>query len=100
MSKDQIILKHDVVPLTHVRLALLDAFAGSRSLSLTASAYLLDALILIIACLNYANLSVAIATTRAREIGMRKVLGATQPHLIRQYLVEAGSSARRRWSWC
>jgi len=32
----------------------------------------------------------AIATTRAREIGMRKVLGASQPHLMRQYLVEAG----------
>jgi putative ABC transport system permease protein len=39
--------------------------------------------------LNYANLTVALATTRAREIGMRKVLGASQPHLIRQYLVEA-----------
>ena len=86
----RIMLVHDVVPLTHVRLALLDAFAGSRTLPLTASAFLLDALILAIACLNYANLSVAIATTRAREIGMRKVLGATQPHLIRQYLVEAG----------
>lgn len=86
----RLILVHDVVPLTHVRLALLDAFAGSRALPLTASAFLLDALILAIACLNYANLSVAMATTRAREIGMRKVLGATQPHLIRQYLVEAG----------
>lgn len=90
LPKGEIILKHDLVPLTHVRLALLDALAGTRSLPLTASAYLLDALILIIACLNYANLSVAIATTRSREVGMRKVLGATQPHLIRQYLVEAG----------
>jgi putative ABC transport system permease protein len=90
LPKGQIILKHDVIPLTHVRLALLDALAGSRTLPLQASAFLLDALILAIACLNYANLSVAIATTRAREIGMRKVLGATQPHLIRQYLVEAG----------
>jgi putative ABC transport system permease protein len=90
IAKGEIILVHDVVPLTHVRLALLDAFAGSRALPLTASAFLLDALILAIACLNYANLSVAIATTRAREIGMRKVLGATQPHLMRQYLVEAG----------
>ncbi|HTU62689.1 MAG TPA: FtsX-like permease family protein, partial [Polyangiales bacterium] len=90
LPKGEIILKHDLVPLTHVRLALLDAFAGSRSLPVTASAFLLDALILIIACVNYANLSVAIATTRAREIGMRKVLGASQPHLVRQYLVEAG----------
>jgi putative ABC transport system permease protein len=89
IDKGQITLVHDVIPLSHVRLATLDAFAGSRALPLNASAFLLDALILFIACLNYANLSVAIATTRAREIGMRKVLGATQPHLIRQYLVEA-----------
>ena len=89
MEKGAIILKHDFIPLAHVKLALIDALAGSRALPVTASAFLLDALILAIACLNYANLSVAIATTRAREIGIRKVLGATQPHLMRQYLVEA-----------
>lgn len=88
VPKEEIILVHDAVPLGHVRLAMLEALA-STPLPLTASAFLLDALILAIACLNYANLSVAIATTRAREIGMRKVLGATQPHLMRQYLVEA-----------
>ena len=51
--------------------------------------FALDALILAIACINYANLAVAIATTRAKEIGVRKVLGATRLHLIRQCLVEA-----------
>jgi len=89
IAKGSIILKHDFIPLAHVKLAMIDAFAGSRALPVTASAFLLDALILAIACLNYANLSVAIATTRAREIGIRKVLGATQPYLMRQYLVEA-----------
>jgi len=61
-----------------VKLATLEAFFSSSHISVTTTPFLLDTLILIIACLNYANLTVAIATTRAREIGMRKVLGASQ----------------------
>jgi putative ABC transport system permease protein len=90
IAKDQIISVFGSVPLVHVKLASLEAFFSNSHISLTTTPFLLDTLILIIACLNYANLTVAIATTRAREIGMRKVLGATQPHLMRQYLVEAG----------
>jgi putative ABC transport system permease protein len=52
--------------------------------------FALDALILAIACINYANFAVAIATTRAKELGVRKVLGATRTHLMRQCLVEVG----------
>jgi putative ABC transport system permease protein len=77
------------VPLSHIKVADIDAQVGGGSLSLFASIFGLDVLILVIACLNYANLAVAIATTRAKEIGVRKVLGATRMHLVRQYLVEA-----------
>jgi putative ABC transport system permease protein len=90
IAKDQIISVFGVVPLVHLKLAAYEASLSTSHISLTMTPFLLDTLILIIACLNYANLNVAIATTRAREIGMRKVLGATQPHLLRQYLVEAG----------
>ena len=90
IAKDQIISVFAAVPLVRVKLAALEAFFSNSHISLTTTPFLLDTLILIIACLNYANLTVAIATTRAREIGMRKVLGASQPHLMRQYLVEAG----------
>jgi putative ABC transport system permease protein len=89
VPKGQIITVYGAVPMTHMKLAAFEALTNNRGIPLTVSPFLLDALILAIACLNYANLTVAIATTRAREIGMRKVLGATQPHLIRQYLVEA-----------
>lgn len=78
------------VPLSHSVLAMADAFLGGNVLPVTTMIFALDALILTIACINYANLAVAIATTRTKELGVRKVLGATRLHLIRQCLIEAG----------
>lgn len=45
--------------------------------------------ILLIACINFTNLSLAQSLPRAKEIGVRKVIGATKPQLIFQFLVEA-----------
>jgi len=46
-------------------------------------------LILLIAAINYMNLSTARSATRAREIGIRKVAGAQQRELIGQFLSES-----------
>ena len=45
--------------------------------------------ILLIACANFVNLSTARATGRAKEVGMRKVLGAERKSLISQFLAES-----------
>jgi putative ABC transport system permease protein len=45
--------------------------------------------ILIIACINFMNLATARSATRAREIGMRKVVGANRWRIIQQFMSES-----------
>ena len=45
--------------------------------------------ILIIACINFMNMSTARSAGRAKEVGIRKVLGSYRSHLIRQFLTES-----------
>ena len=45
-------------------------------------------LILLVACFNLANTSFAMAARRLKEVGVRKVLGASRKHIVNQFLLE------------
>lgn len=57
----------------------------STSYSLSAIVFI----ILLIACVNFMNLSTARATRRSREVGIRRVVGAFRFQLFRQFLSES-----------
>ncbi|NJM25123.1 MAG: FtsX-like permease family protein [Bacteroidia bacterium] len=45
--------------------------------------------IIVIACINFMNLATARSANRAKEVGVRKTVGAMRPRLIRQFLAES-----------
>jgi len=45
--------------------------------------------ILVVACINFMNLATARSANRAREVGIRKVMGSLRTQLVRQFLTES-----------
>jgi putative ABC transport system permease protein len=62
------------------------AVGDSRFVLLFAS---IAVLVLVIACVNYMNLATARSLKRAKEVGLRKVVGAGRGQLVRQFLGDA-----------
>jgi ABC-type antimicrobial peptide transport system permease subunit len=51
--------------------------------------FIIGLLILIVACINYVNLSIARTSKRSKEIGMQKILGASKNQVFRQFMLES-----------
>ena len=66
-----------------------DDYSRKASFPLLYGLICIAAFILIIAIVNFANLSTAQASTRVKEIGIRKVMGGTSGSLMIQFLCEA-----------
>lgn len=49
----------------------------------------LSVIVILSACFNYTNLSVARSLRRSREVGIRKVVGALRSHVLSQFVIEA-----------
>ena len=81
-----------LVPLSGLQARLLDLqlFEGrDRNFGVAGILLALGLLILLVATINYANLATALATQRAKEVGMRKTLGASQWSILLQHFLEA-----------
>lgn len=80
-----------LMPLTdiHLRSSIKGEFEPNGNITYV---YLLAAvalLILVVACINFMNLSTARSANRAKEVGVRKVMGSLRSHLVRQFLMES-----------
>lgn len=64
-------------------------FGGKGNITFVYLLISIAAFILLIACINFMNLATAKATLRAKEVGVRKVIGASRGMLIKQFMSEA-----------
>jgi len=77
------------LPDIHLHSALTGEFESNGSITYIYLFSTIAAFILAIACINFMNMSTARSANRAKEVGVRKVMGSLRPHLIRQFLTES-----------
>lgn len=79
-------------PLTDIHLHSVDMGTPFTNLGDIKYVYIFSAIalfVVLLACINFMNLSTAQAARRAKEVGIRKVLGSMKGQMIRQFLAEA-----------
>lgn len=90
-SESSNVLQYQLQPVTdiHLHSNLLREHQANGSIMTVYTLTIVAGLIVLLACINFMNLSTAQATPRAKEVGIRKVLGSPRKHLILQFLSES-----------
>jgi len=89
-NNPQITTKFSLFPLLDIHLFGQFGFKETKGPVIVVTIFTLIAIfILLIACINFINLSTAKASGRAKEIGIKKVAGADQLSIIVQFLLES-----------
>jgi putative ABC transport system permease protein len=84
-------IKYSLMPLTaiHLHSDVADELGTNGSIQYVYIFSSIAIFILLIACINFMNLSTAHSANRAKEVGVRKVLGSPRNKLIAQFLTES-----------
>ena len=73
----------------HLKSAQLREMSPNGNLTYVRSMVLVAVFIIVLACVNFINLTTAKSTIRAKEIGVRKVLGSYRKELVARFLMES-----------
>jgi putative ABC transport system permease protein len=84
-------MEYDLQPLVdiHLKSDLMGEFEPNFNVTYVYLFVAIALFILALACINFMNLSTARSSSRAKEVGIRKVMGSFRSHLIRQFLMES-----------
>lgn len=85
------IFEHTLIPVTdiHLKSDRVSELSANSDIAYVYIFTIIAAFILVIACINFMNLSTARSSNRAKEVGIRKVMGSFRSHLVRQFLTES-----------